>query len=408
MDENEIALQAKIEELNSINSMKDEEIAKLRDKVQKLEEKNVEMSKFGYDEVDSFVLSQFQSLFYERDNLGKENEILKTRLLKAKAKKHELENAIQALKLKCVPFSPKSPEGYEAENRKLSQKVSNLESDVEFTKDELNSLNEELQNYKLKYEKLEKEKDKLTEDAAKHYSLLKAKLKEEREKMESDNLGKVVIQNESLLAEIKQMKEQYENDQSEFQSKLEQLKKEKENVESENSSFKEQIKTLNESKNNILDSQADFLSSLNRIVGCQTIEEALVKINGLVSLPEKCQKLQEKIDSLKSDNDGQSHDIVISSLKEINEKLSPNNLKLPVGSALRHLFASLSNMFTDALDPNITKDKLDTHILSVVYQARSFKLSSNQGNGNEENDVQVKPVNGLPSYFQVPNGKQPF
>lgn len=405
-DENVISLKAEIEELSKLSSMKDEEIEKLKNKVKELEAQIIELTKSGYEDMDNFIISQFHILSGERENAEKENELLKTKLLKAIAKKHQLNNTIQALKLKCVPYSPKSPSGFEAENQKLNIKVSNLESDLDFTQDQLNAANEEIQKYKDELDELKKNKEKWLDDATEHFNVLKAKLDQEREKMKSDNLGQVQLQNESLLEEINQLKEKSQNDQEEFQNQLESLKNQKEQVELENNSFKEQIKSLNDQRDSILNAQTEFLESLNQLVGCQTLEDALVKVRGLVLLPEKCQKLQEKIDSLKSCEVVQSHDVVIDALTEINEKLSPNNLNLPHDSVLRHLFASLCNMLSDALDPKITKNKLDTHILSVVYQARSFIPSTNLGKGTEGTDQLLSKTN--PSFYQVPDVKKPL
>lgn len=408
----EIEFQAKLEECDKLSLMKDEKINELDAKVKELQAQILEISESGYKEMDSFIKAYFQMLFDERKRFEEQNMDLKSRLLKEKAQKHKTQKLFDALKLKNTPYSPKSPSDYETENQKLKIQISELNSEVNNMKEQLDLANREIENKKKENDELINKTNSLYQDAAQNFKILRQKLDNEREKMKSDNIGNIQIQNESLLSEINEIKEKFSKEQNELHNKLQLLQKEKDDIEKENSSYQDEIKNLKQSNQETINKQTESLNSLNQIVGCQSIEESLAKVRELTLLPIRYQKLQEKIDSIRKDDSLRTHDDVIDAIKEINEKLSPNYLKLPDDSVLRQLFKSLCNMFNAVLSSDVSKKVLDAHVLSVVYQARSFVPSDISGTDEETKGQIYQPAQsisrGTPSFFQMPDAKQPY
>ena len=137
--------------------------------------------------------------------------------------------------------------------------------------------------------------------------------------------------------------------------------------------------------------------------------EIVSKVKELSELPNQIDELKRKIvnnenkplqntDTEKNNSENKTNE-VISAFKQVLANLSPNELQLPHDSELRQLFAALCNMFNAALNPNVNINLLNSHIKSVVYQARVFMPNK------EENHINVSDVKDVQLQIQAPEPK---
>ncbi|OHT09422.1 hypothetical protein TRFO_21653 [Tritrichomonas foetus] len=371
-----IELQTQLEKIEKQSSLKDAEIQALQDRNKKLEESILQLTKSEFNEYSDYFTTLIQDQYNEYKKYFEENLSFSQKYIKILAKKNHYKKMYNAIKLKSVPFSPKSPSGYEAENQKLTIENQNLKHELEFAQEQISLATEESQKYQNELTQLHAKYEEINKNGVQNFQLMKAKLDEQRESMKSSDVGQTQLQNEELQKEIDTLKTQHEAELEELKKQIETEQQQNSNLEKENKILQESIISLQEACSQMTTSQTDFISSLGEVVGCQEISEISTKVKELSLLPAKILNLQQKIATLKGGEEVNLHDDVIDALQQIQKQISPNELKLPRDSELKQLFAALCNMFNAALDPKASKSFLKPHILSVVHQARNFTPSS--------------------------------
>ena len=399
-EEESIKLQAQLEEVTKLSKMKDEKIKDYEEKIKSLEQKILEYSKFGSEGFDEFLNDFITFQFNEYKNLDQKYSELSIKFFKLMAKKNKIKKEKAILKAKSIPFSPKSPTSSESEIQKLNIQILDLKAELDFTKEEFNLVSDESKKYKKELNELQELNNSAFAKATTNFNIMKQKLQEQRDLMSSSDVGKCQVQIEELQNKIKTNEEAHQNQLNELQQKITEEQKNRENIESENKMLQETVTQLEESCQKMTNGQTEFLESLGQLIGCNTIEEISAKIKELSSVAQRNRELEQTLSSVKREGNARSHDDVIDALKKIQEKLSPNELKLPKNSELRQLFAALYNMLNVALDKDTSMTLLSPHINAVIYQARSFSPASISETSQQ--NFSSKIVHNPPSFYDPP------
>jgi hypothetical protein len=326
-----------LERLKSLCQAKDEEIEKGRTIISSLRRELFQHSQPSNPDLAALNLQQFDNLERENTLLEQENVELKCRYLTLLSHKNEYKKRYAKLKsIACVPCPP-SPYSLEAENQSLRQKVVELTQTVAWVTEEKEFANEQLQ------ERASIMKAMRTE-AMEKFNILKSKLSEERGHFSETEVHDT----------IRELTQKYERELDELRNRLRESQAQSQ---SENTKLMETIDSLEKSAQESTAIQIDFIGSLETMLGCSSLAEALLKVQDLVK---------------QKTGDSRAFGELIEAFKEILANLSPNALDLPSDSELRQLFAALCNMLTVAIDPLVTKSLLTPHVRAVVFQARSL------------------------------------
>ncbi|KAH0787327.1 hypothetical protein GPJ56_008838 [Histomonas meleagridis] len=360
-DDQILSLQTELDTEKKLNLMKDEKIQEYQQQIQNLKEQIQQLSTSPIQEVAEIESPLF--MFYDNilNETEKENIELKSRLLKLLSQKRNLKIKLKQTQVRSVPMSPKSPSSPEVEIKNLNNKIFSLQSDLEFNTEQVALLTEMNQKLQEKYDASKVQIKQLKQEAKSKFEILHTKLQEARNKEPQP-----------------QIQEPTENDAKESQANLEiidnlnkeieDLKAQNQQTESMNKELQSTIEELQNSLQELQNGQFNFISSLGNILGCNSLQEIVSKVQTLIQVPRT-----------------QQYDELIDSLKQIYTNLSPNMLKLPHDSELRQLFAALCNMLNAAIDPKASKSMLIPYIKSVVVQARVFMPGNNHQNAFDEN-----------------------
>jgi hypothetical protein len=227
--------------------------------------------------------------------------------------------------------------GHQTENQALRLKVAELTHLLACTTEEKEFADEQLQ------ERVQTIKA-MRAEALEKFAILKSKLSAERHRGDA----------ESLRDEMDAMTERYEKQLGELR---ERLRSSDATWKSENQKLLETIDDLEKSAHETTTTQISFIASLEELLGCSSLMDAIQKVTELV----------------RGRGPGsQAHLNLEDALHQILINISPNALELPPDSELRQLFAALCNVLTAAIDPHTTKALLMSHVRALVFQARLF------------------------------------
>jgi hypothetical protein len=324
-------LERELEELTNICQLKDEKIQQYQDQISALRRELFQQSQSPHPDVADLASQQFASLEHENATLDRENDELKRRFLRVLSQKHEYKKRYKKAKLLSVSVSPPPPSSLQAENQRLRIHIAELTHDLACATEEKDFANEQLQ------ERAETIRA-MRSEAIEKFNILRAKLIDERTGPRRDNADALQAQLTRLRADV----EAAEAAAAEARA--------------ENAKLLEAVDALQNSSEEAMAAQIEFIGSLETLLGCSSLSDALQRVRELATRPRA----------------GGAHEDLVDALKQILANLSPKSLDLPPDSELRQLFAALCNMLTVATDPEATKTLLMPHVRALVFQARVF------------------------------------
>lgn len=262
------------------------------------------------------------------------------------AKKNYYKKNYKSLQESQKDIPPRTNSEAESDNEQLRKEIVELKRDVEYYKEKSKTEKEQADTIQAQYESNLKQLDELKKTAQEHYDLIKQKMHDAREgKADPDEIA--------------------------------QLKKEVTEQKEENGLLQTTIEALNETAQQMASSQADFINSLSTQLGCQPeLDEIVDQVKKLTPLKVENLKLNMELDKLKilgTVDQNEAYLNIVDGLKEMQSKISPDELKLDVNSPLKQLFSAIHNMINAAISPNVSKSTLQSHVRAVFYQARAFK-----------------------------------
>jgi chromosome segregation ATPase len=320
-------LERELEELRNMCQLKDEKIQKAEDQITALRRELFQQSQSPDPDVADLASRQFAGLEHENSILDRENDELKGRFLRVLSQKNEYKKRYKKAKLLSASVAPPHPSSLQAENQGLRMRIAELTRDLACAIEEKDFANEQLQ------ERAETIKA-MRAEAIEKFNILRAKLADERNRC---------------------------RDADPFQSQVTALRAELADAEAaaaearaENAKLLETVDALQQSSEEAMAAQIEFVSSLETVLGCSSLSEALQKVRELQARPRT----------------GDASEDLVDALKQILANLSPNALDLPPNSELRQLFAALCNMLTVATDPQATKALVMPHVRVRLPGAR--------------------------------------
>lgn len=345
-------------------------------------------------------IKQVEILQNNLKNLLDQHKELQERYFNLMAKKNYYKKNYKILEEKQKEVPPRTLSEAESNNKQLKEEIIELKNEIESYKEKSKIEKQESDYLKKQYDSNMKSLEDFKKSAQEHYELIKKKMEEARE-------GKPDPE------EISQLKK-------------------------DNETLQTMIDTLNEASQQLTSGQSDFINNLSSQLGCQPeLDEIVDQVKKLVPLKVENLKLNAEIEQLKvlgTVDQNEAYVAVIDGLKEMQSKLSPDELKLDVSSPLKHLFASIYNMINALISPSVSKASLQSHVRAVYYQARAFKKkdleeTANNLDGNKqtnENSINLSPkataidveigntfssissnsrINNIPSSIEFPQAK---
>lgn len=338
MDTNQDNLLIKLEALQNTLKQRNEDCENNEKRIADLE---IALQKVGQEpsQFQEFQVEQVQILQNTLKTIYEQHKTLQEKFFNMMAKKNYYKKNYKLLQESQKNIPSRTLSEAELSNEQLRKEIVELKVDIQAYKEENKMQKQQAINFQTNYENGLAELEKFKKTAEEHFELIKQKMYDARE-------GKADPE------EIAQLKEENEVLQTNFDE-------------------------LNEKVQQLSSSQADFVNSLSSVLGCQPeLPEIVQMVKKTVPLKIENQKLKMEIDNLKilgTVDQNEAYTNIIESLREMQSKLSPDELHLNINSPLKQLFAAISNMINAAISPNASKVVLQSHVRSVYYQARAFK-----------------------------------
>lgn len=331
---------------------------------------------------------------------------LQEKFFKLMDKKNEYKKLYKSLQETQKDIPQRTNTETESLNEQLRKEKAELENNIESWKEKYNAQNKLANDFQNQYEEGLEKLNNYIKAAEKNYESMKIKYYEAKE-------GKPDLEGIS-----------------EKENEINELK-------NENQALQASYDELNDSAQKMASKLTDFMNNLGETLGCQAEPQDIAdSVKALSQAKNENRKLRNEIESLKilgtvDQNEAYSH--IIDSLKEMQSKISPDELKLDTNSPIRQLFAALSNMINAAISPGASRATLQSHVKAVYYQARAFTKedleksnydtafddNNNKQNSNINNNSNVDfeigntfssiPANSklYPSQFEFPSAKSP-
>lgn len=330
MDDNLEKIQLENESLQKLIQQRDEDCENYVKRINDLEI-GIQQSQKDPEEYNVFQVEQVKYIKDKFGELYSQHKELQKRYFAMLAKKNDYKRKYLVLAEKQ---KSSADIGSESNNHNLSNKIADLESQIEALKQFNKTENERANNFQSMYEKSIADFEVFRSKSADSFQILRSKIYEAREG------------------------------------------KDYEELQNENETLKTAIDELTESAKQMAAQNEIFINSLAAALGCQSLDEITESVQKLVPLKIQNESLKLEIDNLKklgSIDQNEAYSSITDSLRQIQETLSPDNLNLDSNSPLRQLFAAFSNMLDAAISPNASKVILQPHIRALKQQARAFK-----------------------------------
>ncbi|OHS99000.1 hypothetical protein TRFO_34610 [Tritrichomonas foetus] len=345
MNENHEALLIKLETVQNLLQQRNADCESYMKRNAELE-RIVQQSQNDEPDIQDLQMNQITVLQDHLKSLIEIKDILEEKYFKMKAKKNKYKEKFLLANESQKTFPQRTFSEVESKNEQLRKEIVELQNSNKLFKKDYEKEKIRANSYHEKFNKCEEDLVKWQNLAEDKIQILNRKLKEARE-------GKTDTE------------------------QLVNAKKEIESIQTENNLLKQTIESLEAAAQEITNSQADFINSLESVLGCQSLEKIVETVKLLAPLKIENEKLKmeiSKLEILGTVDQNDAYSTIVDALKQMNSKLSPDELKLPTNSPLRQLFAAISNMINTAILPNASKVLLQPHIRAVACQARVFKV----------------------------------